>query len=46
MLMKQISEKLIRMSVGLENIRDIIKDLDRALYRSINQEKSNDYNED
>lgn len=39
---EEMSEKLIPMSVGLENIRNIIKDLDR----SINQEKSNDYNED
>ena len=43
---EEMSENLIRMSVGLENVRDIIKDLDRALYRSINQENTTDYNED
>ncbi|CAF3650615.1 unnamed protein product [Adineta steineri] len=37
----QMSEKLIRMSVGLENVRDIIKDLDRALNGSINQDVIN-----
>jgi cytidine deaminase len=37
-----MSEKLIRMSVGLENVRDIINDLNQALNRSINQEKIND----
>ena len=36
---EQMSDKLIRMSVGLENVRDIIDDLDRALYRSIHQDK-------
>jgi cystathionine beta-lyase/cystathionine gamma-synthase/cytidine deaminase len=39
---EEMSDRLIRMSVGLENARDIIKDLDRALNRSINQEKIND----
>jgi cytidine deaminase len=37
---KDMSDKLIRMSVGLENIRDIIHDLDQALNRSINQDKN------
>ncbi|CAF4307405.1 unnamed protein product [Adineta steineri] len=37
----QMSEKLIRMCVGLENVRDIIKDLDRALNGSINQDVIN-----
>lgn len=35
----EMSDKLIRMSVGLENVRDIIRDLDRALNRSINQDE-------
>ncbi len=38
---EDMSENLIRMSVGLENVRDIIIDLDRALNRSINQEPMN-----
>ncbi len=38
---ENISDKLIRMSIGLENVRDIIYDLDRALNRSINQDKIN-----
>ncbi|CAF1035319.1 unnamed protein product [Rotaria sordida] len=38
---EQMSENLIRMSVGLENVQDIIKDLDQALYKSINQDKIN-----
>ena len=37
----EMSERLIRMSVGLENVRDIINDLDRALNRSIDQIQSN-----
>jgi cystathionine beta-lyase/cystathionine gamma-synthase/cytidine deaminase len=36
-----MTDKLIRMSVGLENARDIINDLDRALNRSINQHTTN-----
>ncbi|CAF3921351.1 unnamed protein product [Rotaria sp. Silwood2] len=36
-----IPDKLIRMSVGIENVQDIIKDLDQALYKSINQVKVN-----
>ncbi len=35
---EEMPEKLIRMSVGLENVRDIMQDLDRALYQSINQD--------
>ena len=41
---EQMSNRLIRMSVGLENVRDIIDDLDRALYRSINQDNMNNNN--
>ena len=37
-----MSDKLIRMSVGLENARDIINDLNHALNRSINREQAND----
>ena len=35
----QMTEKLIRMSVGLENVRDIINDLDRALNLSVNKQE-------
>lgn len=35
----QMTERLIRMSVGLENARDIIHDLDRALNHSINDQQ-------
>jgi cystathionine gamma-lyase len=38
---EEMTDNLIRMSVGLENIRDIIIDLDRALNRSINQDNIN-----
>ncbi|CAF5206839.1 unnamed protein product, partial [Rotaria magnacalcarata] len=38
---EQMSENLIRMSVGIESVRDIISDLDQALYKSINQEQIN-----
>ena len=38
----EMSENLIRMSVGLESVRDIIEDLDRALNRSIKQETIHD----
>ncbi|CAF1343437.1 unnamed protein product [Rotaria sp. Silwood1] len=43
---EQMSDNLIRMSVGLENVQDIIKDLDQALYQSINQIKINNNNID
>ncbi|CAF0847645.1 unnamed protein product [Adineta ricciae] len=33
---EKMSDQLIRMSVGLENVHDIIKDLDRALNLSMN----------
>ena len=38
---RDMSERLIRMSVGLENVRDIINDLDRALNQSTNELESN-----
>lgn len=38
---EQMSENLIRMSVGLESAKDIIKDLDQALYKSIDHDRVN-----